>query len=111
MSANVLKRAERAVVAANDEYGVGAAAVFEVVAGFGDMVDRAGDLPHLGPHPLRFELCKRGGVVALCRYQRGALRRRADRILLAEVRWVADCEAGLRCVRHGSPSQVGAVVL
>src|ERR1700752_2615153 len=103
MAAHVLESAERTVVAANDEYRVGTATVFEVVAGFGDVVDRAGDLPYLRPHPLRLERCKRRGVVAVRRHQGGAFRRRADRILPAEVGWVAAPEAGLRCVRHDSP--------
>ena len=84
MAAYVLESAKRAVVAANDEYRVRAATVFEVVAGFGDVVDRAGDLPHLRPHPLDLELCERRGVVALRRHQGGAFRRRADRILPAD---------------------------
>ena len=80
MAADVLEGAQRAVVAADDEDRVGPATVFEVVAGLGDVVDRAGELPHLRPHPLDFELRERAGVVALRGHQGRPLRRRADRI-------------------------------
>ena len=72
MATDVLESAKHAVVAANDEYGVRAATVFEVVTGFGDMIDCAGDLPYLRPHPLDLELRERRGVVALRRHQSGA---------------------------------------
>src|ERR1700752_1631363 len=105
MAAHVLESAERTVVAANDEYRVGTATVFEVVAGLGDVDDRAGDLPYLRPHPLDFELCKCRGVVALSRHQRGAFWRCADRILPPGTAWIADRVAGPGCFlgRHRSP--------
>ncbi len=87
--ADVLESAQRPVIAADDEYRVRAATVFEIVAGFGDVVDRARDLPYLGPHPLDFELCKRRGVVPLGGHQGRTLWRRADRILEPSIARVA----------------------
>src|SRR5277367_5521514 len=86
MPADVLEGAERAVVVANNEYRVRAATVFEIVAGFGDMVDRASNLPHLGPHPLDFELGKHRGVVPPGRHQGRPFWRRADRVFAPGIR-------------------------
>ena len=91
--ADVLESAQRPVVAADDQYRVRAATVFEIVARFGDVVHRARDLPHLRPHPLHFELCKRGGVVPLGGHQGRTLWRRADRILEPSI---ARCVGGHR---------------
>ena len=49
MPAHVLERAQPAVVSADDQHRVRTGAVLEEVAGFGDVVDGAGDLPHLRP--------------------------------------------------------------
>src|ERR1700730_13340492 len=80
MAAHVLEGTQRAVVTANNEDRVRPATVFEVIPGFGDMVDGAGELPYLGPHPLDFELRERRGIVALRGHHRRPLRRRTDRI-------------------------------
>ncbi len=53
--ADVLERAELAVVAAHDDHRDPAGAVLEPVARFGDVVDGARDLPHARPQPLVLE--------------------------------------------------------
>ena len=86
MAAYVLEGTQRAVVTANNEDRIGPATVFEVIPGFGDMVDGAGGLPYLGPHPLDFELRERRGVVALRGYQSRPLRRPTDRVFAPQIR-------------------------
>ena len=89
VTAHVLEGAQGAVVTAHNQYRVRPATVFEVVTGFGDVVDCARDLPHPGPHPLQFELCECRGVIPLRRHQSRPLRRRADRVLAPDIsRWV-----------------------
>ena len=103
MAAHVLERAKFAVVASNDEHRVVAAPVLEVVTGLGDVVDRAGDLPYLRPHPLGLELREGRRVIALGGHQGG----RFGGVPIASSRWVvggvADRRACLRCVRHDRP--------
>src|SRR5271168_859094 len=101
MAAHVLEGAQRAVVTANNEDRVRPATVFEVIPGFGDMVDGAGELPYLGPHPLDFELRERRGVVTLRGHQSRALRRRTDRVFAPQIR------RGVGHVRRSSPPQAG----
>ena len=55
VTADVLERAQLAVVAAHDQHGVRTGAVLEVVAGLGDVIDGARDLPHVRPETLLFE--------------------------------------------------------
>jgi hypothetical protein len=98
-----LEGPQYAVVSTNDEYRIRAATVLEVVTRFGDVVDRARDLPYLRPHPLELELRKRLGVIAFDRHQGGTYRRCADRILSVDVGRVAECGVGLWRLRHDSP--------
>jgi hypothetical protein len=67
VAAHVLVRAQRAVEVAHDEHRQVADAVLEVVAGIGDMVDGARDLPHAGPHALELERGELGREIARLR--------------------------------------------
>src|SRR3984885_3694715 len=55
MAAGILERAQYPVVAADDQHPVRAAAVLEIVTRLRDVVDHAGELPDLGPHPFDLE--------------------------------------------------------
>ena len=103
MAADVLERAQSAVVAADDQYRVWATPVFEIVTRLGDVVDRAGDLPHLRPHPLDLELRERPRSSSARQAPGWGGRRGADRVLPPGVGSVADRGTGLRCVRHDWP--------
>ena len=65
VAADVLEAPEDAVFAPNQDDRVLAEAVFEPVAGVGKVVDGAGHVPHLGPHPLVFQFGEFSGKVAL----------------------------------------------
>ena len=95
MTAGVLERAQHAVVITDNQDSVWAATVFEVVARLGNVVDHAGDLPHLRPHPLDLQRSERRRVIALGRHQGRGVGRGADRVLL-------DIRAGAGRVAGGS---------
>src|SRR5690348_506324 len=107
MAAHVLEGAQLAVVAVNDQHGIRAAAVLEVITWFGDVVDRAGELPHLRPHLFDLEPGEVRGVVTLSGHKGGALRRRSDRVLAPGVGRVADNAVDWCCPRHDRPPEFG----
>src|SRR2546423_1747362 len=102
MTAGVLERAQRPVLAPDDEHSVWPATVFEVVTGLGHMVDHAGDLPHSGPHPLHLERRKLRRVVALGRHQSGRGRWGADRVLVAAANGGLRAGVDEACLHVGS---------
>src|ERR1700734_341572 len=103
MAAHVLEGTQRAVVTANNEDRVRPETVFEVIPGFGDVLDDTGELPYLGPHPLDFELRERRGVVALRGHQSRPLRRRTDRVFVPQI--------GRGVGRHRSTPEASVTVL
>src|ERR1700743_1267686 len=103
MAAHVLEGTQRAVVTAHNDNRVGPATAFEVIPGLRDMVDGAGELPYLGPHPLDFELRERGGVGAVRGRESRPPRRRTNRTFTPEIR--------RRVGRHGSTPEASVTVL
>ena len=108
VSADVLERAQLAVVAAHDEHRRRPDVVLEEVAGRGDVIDAARDLPHPGPERAQLELRP---ISVTCNASFGTTRRcppPADaRIAEPTVRLIGQLRRRRRCASRRSHQAAG----